>query len=252
MKRSIALLLTASLAGLVGCGKEATTGGPGATDRNAKPPLVGRQDNTFALTTSSMSVKPGSAATTGSVGIKRGTGFDQVVNVEFADMPKGVTIDPAKATIPAGSSEVKFNVTAAFETTPGEYTVRVTGKPASGADSVGDFKLTVSKPDSFTLNPPGNALWSAGLKQGETKNYSFAVNRDGEFRDDVTLKFDNLPKGVTIEPASPVAKNGESEVKVVIKAAKDVPEGKYVVKVTGHPAKGADVTQDMTLTVSKN
>ena len=251
MKRSIAVLLSASFVGLVGCGKEGTTGGPGAVDPNAKTPLVGRQDNTFAVTTSSMSVKPGGAATSSSIGIKRGSGFDQDVSVEFADLPKGVTLEPSKLSIPKNTSEAKFNANAAFETTPGDYTVRVVGKPTSGPDSVGDFKLTVSKPDSFTLNPPGNALWAAGIKQGETKNFAVSVNRDKEFRDDVTLKFDGLPKGVTVEPASPVNKNGEAEAKVVIKATDDAPEGKYVVKVTGQPAKGAAVTQDMNLTVSK-
>lgn len=253
MKRSMALLMSAALAGLVGCGKEGTTGGPGAGDPNAKTPMggLGRTENTFAVTTSSMSAKPGGAATSSSIGIKRGSGFDLDVTVEFADLPKGVTVEPAKLSIPRNTSEAKFNATAAFETAPGEYTVRVVGKATSGPDSTGDFKLTVSKPDSFTLNPPGNALWAAGIKQGETKNFAVSVNRDKDFRDDVTLKFDGLPKGVTVETASPVNKNGEAEAKVVIKAADDAPEGKYVVKVTGQPAKGAAVTQDMNLTVSK-
>ena len=156
MKRSIAVLLSASFAGLVGCGKEGTTGGPGAVDPNGKPPLVGRQDNTFALTTSSMSAKPGGAATSSSIGIKRGSGFDQDVSVEFADLPKGVTIDPAKAMIPNKASEAKFNLTAADTTAPGEYTVRVVGKPTSGADSTGDFKLTVTKPDTCRRASPSS------------------------------------------------------------------------------------------------
>ena len=250
MKRSIALLLSASFVGLVGCGKEGTTGGPGAGDPNAKTPLggLGRTENTFAVTTSSMSAKPGGAATSSSIGIKRGSGFDLDVSVEFADLPKGVTVEPSKLTIPKGASEAKFNLTAAEATAPGEYTVRVVGKPTSGADSTGDFKLTIKNPDTFAISVP---FWTTGIKQGETKAFSLSVKRDSEFREDVALKFDGLPKGVTVEPSTATVKNGETEAKLLLKAADDAPIGDHVVKVSGHPAKGADATHDLKFTVSK-
>ena len=44
---------------LVGCGRDGTPGGPGATDPTAKPPLYGEADNTFNPTASSVSLKQG-------------------------------------------------------------------------------------------------------------------------------------------------------------------------------------------------
>ncbi len=253
MKRTIAMFLSLSSAGLLaltGCGtKEGNPGGPGAN--NPDKPLVGSQDNTFTITSSSVTVYAGGKPADSSIGIKRGTGFTQEVGLEFGNLPSGVKLTPATKSIPNGTDEVKFTVTADDNATPGEYVVKVTGKPASGPNSNVDLKLTVKPRATFSLDPPGNALWSAGVKQGETKNYTVAISRDDQFVDDVTIKFDNLPKGVTIEPSSPVIKSGISEAKVVVKAAADAPIGDFRLKVTGHPTKGADVTTDMKFAVSE-
>ena len=254
MKRAIAMFLSLSSAGLIGlsgCGKkEGTTGGPGATDPNAKKPMVGQQENTFNITGSNTTVSVDGKPVENSIGITRGTGFDQDVSVEFSDLPGGVKVEPSKLTLAKGAKEIKYSVTAAADATAGEYPFKATGKPTSGPESVVNLKLNVKPRATFSLDPPGFALWSAGVKQGETKNYTVAINRDSEFKDDVTVKFDNLPKGVTIEPASPVIKNGESEAKVVVKAAPDAVVGDYKLKVTGHPSKGADVTREMGFQVS--
>ena len=248
MKRIASILFLSALSAFVGCNKEGTTGGPGATDTTTKPPMIGRQDNTFTLTSSSVSVKPGSAATVSSIGIKRGTGFDQDVSVEFADLPKGATIDPATLNILKSTTEAKFSVTAAENTLPGDYTVKVTGKPATGGNSTVDFKLTVKNPDTFSFGMP---LLTTGIKQGETKAFSFSVKRDTEFREDVALKFESLPKGVVIEPTTVTSKNGETEMKLMLRAAEDAPLGDHIIKVTGQPTKGTPVTQDLKINVGK-
>ena len=245
--RLVTGLLMASVAALAGCGKDGTPGGPGTTDTRNKPPLIGQADDTFTLSTSSVSVKPG-ATTQSSASIKRGSKFEQDVALEFADLPKGVTIDPAKPVLANKTSEVKFNVIAGDDAAPGEYTVRLHGRPTTGPNAENQIKLTVGKRDSFTLGVP---FWTTGVKQGETKVFDIAVRRDGTFDQEVTLKFDGLPKGVTVEPSKAVAKNGEKDVKLTLKVADDAPLGKHTVKITGHPAKGDDVTHDFTFEVSK-
>ena len=248
MTRITVGVLALAAFGLVGCNRApGTAGGPGAVDPSAKPPLTGQADDTFNLTASSITLQQGNAVQ-GTIGIKRGTNFAQDVSLAFADLPKGVSIDPAAHAIKSGDTEAKFNLTAGDDVAPGDYTVKVVGHPTKGGDATNLFKLTVAKKDSFTLSAP---FWTTGLKQGETKNVAVGISRDKHFDQDVTLKFDGLPKGITVEPASAVIKHGEADAKLILKATDDAALGDFSVKVTGHPTKGADVTQDFKFTVSK-
>jgi hypothetical protein len=242
---SLALALVALL---VGCNRSnGTAGGPGASDPGTKPPLYGQADDTFNLTAPAVTLKQGDAEK-GAIGIKRGTNFDQDVTVAFADVPAGVTVDPPGPVIKSADTDAKFTLTATDAATPGEYTVKVVGHPGRGGDAANQFKLTVAKKDTFTLSAP---FWTTSLKQGETKAVSIVINRDKRFDQDVTLRFDGMPKGVTIEPSGAVIKNGEADAKFVLKAADDASLGDFVVKVTGHPTKGADAAHDFKFTVAK-
>jgi hypothetical protein len=118
---------------LVGCHRgEGTAGGPGAAAPGDKPPLYGQADDTFNLTTSSVSLKQGDAEK-GAIGIKRGTNFDQDVTLAFADVPKGVTLDPASPVLKSADADAKFTLTASDAAVPGEYKVKVVGHPAGVA-----------------------------------------------------------------------------------------------------------------------
>jgi uncharacterized membrane protein len=102
--------------------------------------------------------------------------------------------------------------------------------------------------DTFTLDPPNLATQ---LKQGESKAVAIGINRGKNFDQDVTLKFENLPKGVSIEPAHPVIKHGDTEAKLAIKATDDAAVGEFGIKVTGHPAKGSDASNEFKVAVAK-
>jgi hypothetical protein len=102
--------------------------------------------------------------------------------------------------------------------------------------------------DTFSLTVP---TFSTKLKQGESKVVDIGIKRGKNFDEDVALKFDNMPQGVTLDPASPVIKHGDKETKITVKAANDAAVGDFTVKVTGHPTKGADATNDLKLTVQK-
>jgi hypothetical protein len=67
----------------------------------------------------------------------------------------------------------------------------------------------------------------------------------------VTLNFGDVPKGMVIEPANPVLKHGDKEAKIHVKAADDAAVGKFTIKVTGHPSKGADATNDFKISVDQ-
>jgi hypothetical protein len=95
-----------------------------------------------------------------------------------------------------------------------------------GASNPSDKPVVGVADDSFVLNTPPLAT---KLKQGESKTASIGIKRGKNFDQDVALKFDNLPKGVTIDPAAPVIKHGDTEAKITVHAADDAAVGDFVV-----------------------
>ena len=87
-----------------------------------------------------------------------------------------------------------------------------------------------------------------GPRGGRSRGRS--ASGDGT-RAERATSFDGLPKGVTVEPAGSVIKNGDAEAKFVLKAAADAALGDFAVNVTGHPMKGADATHEFKFTVAK-
>jgi hypothetical protein len=144
MKTAFAGLLVLALVALVGCGGKDTAGGPGATDPGAKKPRYGEADNTFNLTAPSTSLKQGETKAV-SIGIRRGTNFQEDVTLKFADVPQGVTVDPAGPVIKHGETETKVALKAAADASLGELTIKVIGHPTKGADASHEFKITVAK-----------------------------------------------------------------------------------------------------------
>ncbi len=92
---------------------------------------------------------------------------------------------------------------------------------------------------------------STKLKQGETKDLAIEVARGKNFSEDVALNFAGVPQGVTLDPSSPVVMHGDKETKVTVKVAADAALGDFTIKVTGHPTRGADATNEFKMTVAK-
>ncbi|ADB16368.1 hypothetical protein Psta_1693 [Pirellula staleyi DSM 6068] len=236
------------LAMAIGC-TQGTAGGPGVDDKSVEKPTYGQAENTFNLSVPVMSssLQQG-VATDVTVGIKRAENFDQDVTLVFADLPKGVTVEPASAVIGHGDEDAKIVFKVGDETAVGDYVVKVTGQPKSGADAVVDMKFSVSAKDSFTISLP---YLSTSLKQGETKEFVVGISRDKTFDEDVTLKFSEMPKGVTIDNEAPVIKRGESEAKLMLTGSEDAALGNFSIDVTGHPVTGADSVKQFKLSVVK-
>ena len=247
MKSLFAGFAVITLAALTGC-NQGTPGGPGATDTSGKKPAFGQTDDTFNLNAPVMSssTKQGEQ-TDATFGIKRAKNFDEDVTLKFTDVPKGVTIEPASPVIKHGDADVKIAFKIGDEAALGDFNVKVTGHPTKGGDAHIEFKLAIAAKDSFTLSAPR----STSLKQGETKTVSISIKRDKNFDQDVALKFGELPKGVTLEPNVPVIKHGDEEAEVTFTGADDASLGNFDIKVTGHPVKGADASNDFKLVVAK-
>ena len=234
MKSLFAGLVVMTLAVVNGC-SQGTPGGPGTTE---KKPAFGQADDTFNLSVPvlSSSLQQGEQ-TEATVGIKRAKNFDEDVALKFTDVPKGVTIEPATSVIKHGDTDAKITFKAGDEAPLGEFKVNVTGHPTKGTDAQVGFKLTIAAKDSFTLSTPS---LSTSLKQGGTQTVSIGIKRDKSFDQDVALTFGDMPTGVTLQPRSPVIKHGDADAQVTLTGADDAALGNFAIKVTGHPAKGAD------------
>ena len=245
MKSLFTGLAMMTLVALTGC-SQGTPGGPGTTE---KKPAYGQTDDTFNLSVPvlSSSLQQGEQ-TEATVGIKRAKNFDEDVALTFADVPKGVTVEPASPVIKHGDTDAKITFKAGDEAPLGDFKVKVTGHPTKGGDAQIEFKLTIAAKDSFTLSLP---RMSTSLKQGGTQTVSIGITRDKSFDQDVALKFGDMPTGVTLKPQAPVIKQGDAEAQVTLTAASDAALGNFAIKVTGHPAKGADASNEFKLAVVK-
>jgi len=111
------------------------------------------------------------------------------------------------------------------------------------------FENKIIEPaDTFTVSVP---TLSTSLKQGETKVVTLGVHRGKNFDENLAVKFEDLPQGVTIDPAAPTIKKGDAETKVSVKAADDAALGDFTIKVIGHPDKGPDASNTLKVTVKK-
>lgn len=102
--------------------------------------------------------------------------------------------------------------------------------------------------DTFSLSTPS---LSTHVKQGESKAVTIGIKRGKNFDEDVALKFEDAPKGVTLDPSAPSIKHGDTEAKITVKAAEDAALGDFTVKIVAHPSKGADTSSELKLTVEK-
>ena len=105
-----------------------------------------------------------------------------------------------------------------------------------GGPGTTDKKPTLGQADdTFNLTVP---VMSSSLQQGNELEATIGIQRAKNFHEDVALKFADVPKGVTIEPTSPVIKHGDTDAKIAFQASDVAPVGDFQIKVTGHPMKG--------------
>ena len=76
---------------------------------------------------------------------QRGSNMSGDVTVTFDNVPNGVSIDPNRITVMGNDTEAKFTVKASNEAPVGDFTVKVVGHPATGADATNEFKVSVSE-----------------------------------------------------------------------------------------------------------
>ena len=100
--------------------------------------------------------------------------------------------------------------------------------------------------EKLKLTGPGNT----SIEQGESKKISVSIKRE-KFEDPVDLKFEDLPKGVTIEESDLKFEKGATKKEFTLKAdAKATPvEGKAKVSASGAGEKAGPA--EFTVTVKE-
>jgi len=130
--------------------------------------------------------------------------------------------------------------------TPGGPGAANTPNTSEGKNTTANRPAYGPAEGTFELSAP---VLSTHLKQGETKTATIGVSRGKNFDEDVTLKFSDIPQGVTVEPTNPTIPHGDKDCKLTLQAASDAALGDFTIKVIGHPTKGADATTTMKLTI---
>jgi hypothetical protein len=122
--------------------------------------------------------------------------------------------------------------------------------------STGDKPGGPGAPDKKTVHGDADETFNLSLertflRQGERRSVAVGITRTVNFTGDVTLAFGELPKGVSIDNGSPVIKRDDNDVHFALTATDDASVGEFSIRVTGHPTKGADASNDFNIIVNK-
>ena len=142
MNKSIFTLSVLALLTSAGC-VSGTSGGPGAVD-STKQPVIGQADETFHLLMPETVMRQGETKTV-SITIKRALNFNEDVEITFAKLPKGLSIDDSSPVIKHGDTEARITLTAKDDAGLGDFSFQVTGTPTTGSDAKNNFKVTITK-----------------------------------------------------------------------------------------------------------
>lgn len=105
------------------------------------------------------------------------------------------------------------------------------------------------KAESFTVSAPATAT---SIKHGETQAAKLTMSRGKDFKEDVVLSTNELPKGIKVEftPAT-VKASDKAEADMKITADKDAPLGESTITVIAKPAKGEAANVNVKIKVEK-
>jgi len=90
---------------------------------------------------------------------------------------------------------------------------------AAGCNKTGTPRLTLKDPGNHTLT------------RGKATEVKISVSREN-YRDPVTIKFEDLPKGVTVKDTDTKIATEKDSGTFNLEAAGDAPTGDYTAKVT--------------------
>jgi hypothetical protein len=121
------------------------------------------------------------------------------------------------------------------------------GGPGANAVKSGANVPKDVKRDTFKVKAPADF----SLKQAEQKDITITMDRETNFKDDVTIKLSSDDKGITVSPSSETVKANEPDThaKFTVTATKAAAIADHVITVTATPSDGAPTTTTFKVTV---
>jgi hypothetical protein len=184
-------------------------------------------------------VKPGQSSSV-TLTISRDSGFTAAVTATWPVLPSGVSSAVGSALFSGAtlSVNVSFNTSASAAIDP-PVQIEVLAK---GADLERKTNFVMQIAPDFSLAD----IASLSLQRGQSKRLDLLVMRNSQLTGDIALAFENLPDGVSIEPALIAA--GQSQVALTVRASANAAVRSNSVTVRASSA-GISKSQPFNLTV---
>ena len=198
---------------------------------------------TVALSPASLSIAAGTTGQT-SVTLTRNGALTGDIALTAENLPTGVTVAFAPATVSGTASTATFTVASAATLATTTVTVRGTVGSVSGTATI---SLTVTAAQSISLSL---APASLSLAQGATGSTTATITRNGGFAGTVNLAVTGLPSGVTTTITPAAATGPSASLSIVVGSA--VAAGTYTGTLTATSTGVANATATFTLTVTSS
>ncbi|MGC2696060.1 MAG: protease pro-enzyme activation domain-containing protein [Candidatus Angelobacter sp.] len=203
------------------------TGTDGTRTHSATVTLVvSNPDFSLSATPSSQTINQGSP-TSYSVTLNPISGYSGTVSFSVSGAPAGVTSSFSPISL-TGSGSTTLNIATAFSTTPGTYTLTITGTDGTLTHTTqvtlvitpfGDFSMTASIPSQTVL-------------PGQNTGYGISITSIGGFSSVVSLTVSGTPAGATAT-LNPASITGAGNTSLAVTTSVATPPGVYNLVVTG-------------------
>jgi uncharacterized membrane protein len=221
------------------------TGKSGGTSHTTTVSLViPKPDFSITAAPSSQTAFVG-GSTSYTVSLARSGGFTGAVTLSASGLPSGVTasFDPGAPGSSQTTSTMTVNV--GSSTTPGTYTLTITGKNGSLSHSA-TVTLVIPKPDFGISSAPS----SQTVIQGASTSYTVSLSRTGGFTGSVSLSASGLPSQTTASFNPSSLTPGHDTSTMTLNTGSSTPAGTYTVAIKGTSG-SLSHTSTVTLVVQK-
>lgn len=147
---------------------------------------------------------------------------------------------------PGGPGAQKTTTSSTSSTTADRGTAKGTGDHSATTTTTTTTARGQSA-ETFKLVKPS----TTELKQGEAKEVTVKIDRGRDFKEPVMISFEQLPKGVTLEPATAEIQPGHDQAVFKVKTTNDTPVGDAMLNVLAKPKTGESVRMEMKVKVDK-